>query len=85
MSNMNRQLLSSKVSQKNLSNENIKNGVTRDTIFLKVVHFGILIHVLSWRQQKLEKTVQKHKCFLWLLRFSDEFFDMIIDAVENFC
>ena len=45
----------------------------------KIVHFGISIHVLSWRQQKLEKTVQKHKCLLWLLRFSDEFFDVIID------
>ena len=44
----------------------------------KIVHFGILIHILSWRQQKLEKTVQKHKCLLWLLRFSDEIFDVII-------
>ena len=38
----------------------------------KIVHFGILIHVLSWRQQKSVKFL------LWLLRFSGEFFDAII-------
>ena len=38
----------------------------------KIVHFGILIHVLSWRQKK-------HKCLLWLLRLSDELFDVIND------
>ena len=40
--------------------------------YWKIVHFGIFIHVLSWRQQK-------HKCLLWLLRFSDELFDVIND------
>ena len=44
----------------NLSNEN------KHSVF--PVNFGILIHVLSWRQQK-------NKCLLWLLRFSDELFD----------
>ena len=39
----------------------------------KIVHFGILIHVLSWRQQK-------HKCLFWLLRLFDELFDVIIDV-----
>ena len=37
----------------------------------KIVHFGILIHILSWKQKK-------HKCLLWLLRISDKFFDVII-------
>ena len=37
-------IITSKVSSKILSNENIKTGVSR-----KIVCFGILIHVLSWR------------------------------------
>ena len=37
----------------------------------KMVYFGISIHILSWRQKN-------HKCLLWLLRISDEFFDVII-------
>ena len=36
-----------------LSNENIKIGVSREKM-LQIVHFGILIHVLSWRQQKTQ-------------------------------
>ena len=36
----------------------------------KIVHFGILIHVLS----------KKQKCLLWLLRFFDELFDVLFDA-----
>ena len=35
----------------------------------KILRFGILIHVLSWKQKK-------HKCLVWLLRF----FDVIIDS-----
>ena len=41
-------------------------------ILKKRVHFGILIHVLSWRQKR-------HKCLLWLLRISDTFFDVLFD------
>ena len=37
-----------KSSSNNLINENIKTGVPREMI----IQFGILIHVLSWRQQK---------------------------------
>ena len=66
-------IITSKNSSENLSNQ--KNSFDDNK---KIVHFGILIHVLSWRQQKLEKTVQKYKCLLWLLRVSDEFFDVII-------
>ena len=44
---MDRQLLRQKTYQKILSNENIKTGA-----YKKIVCFGILIHVLSWRQQK---------------------------------
>ena len=38
----------------------------------KKAHFGILIHVLSWRQQK-------QKCLFLSLRFFDKLFDLIID------
>ena len=37
----------------------------------KLHHFGILSHILSWKQKK-------HKCLLWLLRISDEYFEVII-------
>ena len=40
-------VITSKHQSKILSNENIRSGVSR-----KIVCFGILIHVLSWRQQK---------------------------------
>ena len=36
----------------NLRKENVKTGLSRETISQKIVHFGISIHVLSWRQQK---------------------------------
>ena len=42
----------------------------------KIVHFGILIHVLFWRQQI-------HQCLLSLLRLFDKLFDVIIDVVER--
>ena len=38
----------------------------------KIVNFGILINVLSWRQEN-------QTCLFWLLRFFDELFDVIID------
>ena len=57
--------ITSKSSSENLSNQN-----KHFWWYYKIVNFGILIHVLSWRQQK-------HKCLLWLLRFSDEPFDAI--------
>ena len=41
-----------KNSSNNLSNENIKTGASREMIFQKFWLFGILIHVLSWSQQK---------------------------------
>ena len=36
----------------------------------KIVHFGILIHFLSWKQKRL----------LWLLGFSDKLFDVLFDT-----
>ena len=56
--------ITSESSSENLSNEN------KHSVF--PVHFGILIHVLSWRQQK-------HQCLFSLLRFSDELSDVRID------
>ena len=44
-------------------------------ILKKVVHLGILIHFLSWSQQK-------HKCLFWLLRVSDKLVDKLFD--ENY-
>ena len=55
--------ITSESSSENLSNEN------KHSVF--PVHFGILIHVLSWRQQK-------HQFLFSLLRFF-ELFDVIID------
>ena len=48
----------------------IKTNICDD--ITKIIHYGISIQVLSWRQQK-------QKCLFWLLRFFDEFFDIIID------
>ena len=61
-----RQLLRQKIRQKFSV---IKTNFSDD--IKKIVHFGILIHILS-SKQKL------HKCLLCLLRISDEFFDVII-------
>ena len=57
-------IITSKSSSKNLSNEN------KHTLCFQRI--GILIHVLSWRQQK-------HQSFFSLLRFFEELFDEIID------
>ena len=57
-------IITSKSSSKNLSNEN-----KHTQCFQKI---GILIHVLSWRQQK-------HQCLFSLLRFFEQLFDVIID------
>ena len=43
-----------------------------NTLYVSKEFVCILIHVLSWRQQK-------YKCLFSLLRFFDEFFDLIID------
>ena len=64
---MDRQLLRQKVRQKISA---IKTNTCDD--ITKIFHFGIIIHVLSWRQLK-------HKCLFWLMRFSDELFDVIIN------
>ena len=76
----------SKKSSENLSNQNGKTlliGNKSDWELLtfdditKIVYFGILIHVLAWKQ----------KCLIWLLRFSDGLFDVVFDllfdAVQN--
>ena len=54
MSILDRQLLHQKVSQKTSV---IKTNTCDD--ITKIVHFGILIHVFSWRQQKT-------KVFVWI-------------------
>ena len=41
----------------NLSNEKINTLCFQRNDFSKIVHFGILIHVLSWRQQKHQCSV----------------------------
>ena len=65
--------ITSKISSKNLFNQNISiiKTNTFDDI-KKKVHFGIIVQFLSWRQQK-------HKCLFWLLRFSDKLFDVMND------
>ena len=65
----------------NLSNENIKTGASRDIGISKIVHFGILIHVLSWRQQK-----NQCLCFhywYYLTNFWRNNWRFIIDVVER--
>ena len=63
----------------NLSNENIKTGAFREMIHIsKIVHFGILIPVWSWRQQ----------CFCfhywdYLTNFWRNNWQSIIDIVER--
>ena len=64
-----RQILTSIITSENWS-ENLSNE-NKHSVF--PVHFGILIHFLSWRQQK-------HQCLFLLLRFSDQFSDIIIDG-----
>ena len=65
---MDRQLLHQNVRQKvSVIKTNTCDDIT------KIVHFGILINVLSWRQQK-------HKCLFWLLRLFDKLSDVIIDS-----
>ena len=66
-----------KSSSNNLSNENIKK---RNDIS-KIVHIGISIHVLSWRQQK-------HQCLCfpywdYLTNFWQNNWRFIIDVVER--
>ena len=56
--------ITSKISSKNLSNENIHT--------LGFQRIGILDHVLSWRQQN-------YHCLFSLLRFFDKLFEEIID------
>ena len=56
--------MSKSLSSENLSNEN------KHSVF--PVDFGILIRVLSLRQQK-------HQCLFSLLRFSHKLSDVIID------
>ena len=68
----------SKILSKILSNENKKTGVSR-----KIVCFGILIHVLSWRQQK-------HQCLCFhywdfLTNFWRNNWRFIFDVVERLC
>ena len=64
-----------------LSNKNITLCVSREMINItKIVHFGILINVLSCRQQN-------HQCLFSLLRLFDEIFwcnnlQSIIDVLE---
>ena len=60
-----------KSSSNTLSNEN-KHSLFPEKWYYKIVHLGILIHILSWRQQK-------HQCLFSLLRLFDELFDVIID------
>ena len=62
---------SSMITSKSSSKISVIKTNTCDDL-TKIVHFGILILVLSWRQQN-------HKCLFWLLRFFDELFDVIID------
>ena len=69
---------SSIITSKILSNENKKTGVSR-----KIVCFGILIHVLSWRQQK-------HQCLCFhywdfLTNFWRNNWRSIFDVVERLC
>ena len=55
-------IITSKSLSKNFSKEN------KHTLCFQRI--GILIHVLSWRQQK-------HQCLFSLLRFFDELFDVV--------
>ena len=71
-------IITSKIPSKILSNENKKTGVSR-----KIVCFGILIHVLSWRQQK-------HQCLCFhywdfLTNFWHNNWRSIFDVVERLC
>ena len=71
-------IITSKIPSKILSNENKKTGVSR-----KIVCFGILIHVLSWRQQK-------HQCLCFhywdfLTNFWRNNWQSIIDVVKRLC
>jgi hypothetical protein len=50
----------------------------------KIAHFGILIHVLSWWQQKLEKTAKTQVFVMITEIFWRENWQSIIGAVENF-
>ena len=59
-------IIMSKSLSKNLINEN------KHTLCFQRI--GILIHILSWRQQK-------HQCLFSLLRFFEELFDVIIHTV----
>ena len=71
-------IITSKIPSKIISNKNKKTGVSR-----KIVCFGILIHVLSWRQQK-------HQCLCFhywdfLTTFWRNNWQSIIHAVERLC
>ena len=52
-----------------ITSKNVSNEKKHTLCFQRI---GILIPVLSWRQQK-------HQCLFSLLRFFDELFDVIID------
>ena len=67
----------------NLSNENIKTVVSREMIFQKIFHFGNLIHVLSWRQQK-PKCLCFH-CWDYLTNFWHDNWWSRFDVVERLC
>ena len=60
------------ITSKDLSNENINTLCFQRNDITKIVHFGILIHVLSLKQQK-------HQFLFLLMIFFDESLDVVID------
>ena len=71
-------IITSKIPSKILSNENKKTGVSR-----KIVCFGVLIHVLSWRQQK-RQCLCFHYWYLLTNIWRNNWWS-IFDIVERLC
>ena len=70
-------IITSKILSKILSNEK-KKGVSR-----KIVCFGILIHVLSWRQQKCQYLC--FNCWDFFTSFWRNNWQSLFDVVERLC
>ena len=65
----------------NLINENINTGVYQRNNDSKIVHFGILIHVLSWniyfRFVRKNKQTENQQLFDWIIDVT------LFDGVEG--
>ena len=72
-----------KSSSNNLSNENINTLCFQRNDPSKIVHFGILIHFLSWRQQKHQCSVYAFVTEIFLTKFWRNNWRSIIDVVER--